>query len=351
MAESETRNAALFWRPALARSLPDMGVFGPVLTAWVLTAGFLIISVYLATSFSSPVWGPDDAMRLVQIRDLLAGQGWFDLSQSRLDPAQAVVMHWSRIIDLPLALMVTGLGFVLDVSTAERVVVFIWPLALLFALIWVSARLAIRIGGKKSLWAGVILPVLAVGTLSEFLPGRIDHHGVQIVLTLWLLLLILDAQKAVRSAILAGLTAVLITAIGLEPMPFVAAAVCALGLRWAIDGHTHGRGLIGFGGATALAAPVLFVLTAPETRFLATACDAFSPAHLIALVAGTLFVLWLLPGVPILGEIPIGLPKPTLPHFSLAAVPNMVQGAIILALLGAIDSLLTSLIADNVARS
>ena len=286
MAESETTNAADFWRPALARSFADKGCFGPVLTAWVLAAGFLIISVYFRTDFSSPVWGPDDAMRLVEIRDLLAGQGWFDLSQSRLDPAQAVVMHWSRIIDLPLALMMTGFGFVFDAITAERIVLLIWPLALLFALIWVSARLAIRIGGKKSLWAGVILPVLALGTLGEFLPGRIDHHGAQIVLTLWLLLLILDAQKDLRSAILAGLTAVLSMAIGLEPMPFVAAAVCALGMRWAIDGHTHGRGLIGFGGAIALSAPVLFALTAPDARFLATACDAFSPAHLLALTAG-----------------------------------------------------------------
>ncbi len=85
--------------------------------------------------------------------------------------------------------------------------------------------------------------------------------------------------------------------------------------------------------------------------FMPNRLNRIIPAPLIALVAGTLFVLWLLPGVPILGEIPIGLPKPTLPHFSLAAVPDMVQGAIILALLGAIDSLLTSLIADNVTQT
>src|ERR1700751_5814482 len=28
----------------------------------------------------------DDAMRLVEVRDLLAGQSWFDLTQHRLDP-------------------------------------------------------------------------------------------------------------------------------------------------------------------------------------------------------------------------------------------------------------------------
>ena len=35
----------------------------------------------------------DDAMRLVEVRDLIAGQGWFDLMQHRLDPP-GVSMHW-----------------------------------------------------------------------------------------------------------------------------------------------------------------------------------------------------------------------------------------------------------------
>lgn len=43
----------------------------------------------------------DDAMRLVQIRDLLAGQGWFDMSQHRLMPPNGAGMHWSRLVDAP----------------------------------------------------------------------------------------------------------------------------------------------------------------------------------------------------------------------------------------------------------
>src|SRR5882757_9611547 len=45
----------------------------------------------------------DDAMRLVEVKDLIAGQGWFDLTQHRLDPPAGTPMHWSRLIDLPLA--------------------------------------------------------------------------------------------------------------------------------------------------------------------------------------------------------------------------------------------------------
>jgi hypothetical protein len=46
-------------------------------------------------------------MRLVEVRDLIAGQGWFDLTQHRLDPP-GVSIHWSRVIDAPLAVSDAG---------------------------------------------------------------------------------------------------------------------------------------------------------------------------------------------------------------------------------------------------
>jgi SulP family sulfate permease len=75
------------------------------------------------------------------------------------------------------------------------------------------------------------------------------------------------------------------------------------------------------------------------------------PTPIIALIVGTLLVLYLLPEASIIGNIPTGLPQPHLPTFSMEALPDMVQSALVLALLGAIDSLLTSLIADNVTRT
>jgi SulP family sulfate permease len=77
----------------------------------------------------------------------------------------------------------------------------------------------------------------------------------------------------------------------------------------------------------------------------------FLPAPLIGLSVGTVLVLTFFPGAPVLGEIPTGLPQPHLPTFTLEAVPAIVQSALVLALLGSIDSLLTSLIADNVTQS
>ena len=45
----------------------------------------------------------DDNMRIMQVRALLHGQGWYDLRQYRLDPPWGANIHWSRLVDLPIA--------------------------------------------------------------------------------------------------------------------------------------------------------------------------------------------------------------------------------------------------------
>lgn len=75
------------------------------------------------------------------------------------------------------------------------------------------------------------------------------------------------------------------------------------------------------------------------------------PAPLLALVVGTLAGLWWLQGAPVIGDIPTGMPLPHVPVFALDDLPYMIRGALILAFLGSIDSLLTSLVADSITRT
>ena len=75
------------------------------------------------------------------------------------------------------------------------------------------------------------------------------------------------------------------------------------------------------------------------------------PSPLIALIAGTALVWLALPDAPILGDIPTGLPALQVPAVSWPLLPDMIASALVLALLGTIDSLLTSLIADNITRT
>jgi SulP family sulfate permease len=74
------------------------------------------------------------------------------------------------------------------------------------------------------------------------------------------------------------------------------------------------------------------------------------PAPLAALAIGTVTGL-ALSAAPVLGQVPTGLPSFVMPTFSADAAFIVLEAAVILALLGAIDSLLTSLVADNMTRT
>ncbi len=76
----------------------------------------------------------------------------------------------------------------------------------------------------------------------------------------------------------------------------------------------------------------------------------YVPGALAALIIGTIVSLFIT-NVPILGDIPTGLPSLHLPTFESSTLLLVLEAAFILAILGAIDSLLTSLVADNMTRT
>ncbi|MBO74358.1 MAG: sodium-independent anion transporter [Flavobacteriales bacterium] len=76
----------------------------------------------------------------------------------------------------------------------------------------------------------------------------------------------------------------------------------------------------------------------------------YMPGPLAALIVGTVVSLGL-SNVPVLGAIPTGLPEFIMPSLSNDTVLIVFEAAFILAVLGAIDSLLTSLVADNMTRT
>jgi SulP family sulfate permease len=77
----------------------------------------------------------------------------------------------------------------------------------------------------------------------------------------------------------------------------------------------------------------------------------YLPPPLAALIVGTAVASFFVPLAPAIGEVPKGLPSISIPSIALAHLPQVLQAAFILALLGSIDSLLTSLIADSVTRT
>ena len=105
------------------------GIETPVLLVVIWLA--IVVTSLFAGYGRGDALSTDDAMRLVEVRDLLAGQCWFDLTQYRLSPPDGVAMHWSRLIDLPLAMLIRAGEIVLPPALAEQVATIVWPAALL----------------------------------------------------------------------------------------------------------------------------------------------------------------------------------------------------------------------------
>ena len=90
---------------------------------------------------------------------------------------------------------------------------------------------------------------------------------------------------------------------------------------------------------------IVFAAPAKLTRFI--------PSPLLALIVGTLIPFYLMPNsdLPLIGDIPSGLPNLQFPVFQFAQLKTMVGYGLMLAVLGSIDSLLTSLVADNITHT
>jgi len=79
----------------------------------------------------------------------------------------------------------------------------------------------------------------------------------------------------------------------------------------------------------------------------------YAPPQLVALVVGTVLSLWVFGDTDIrrIGEIPTGFPELQRPVFALAHWRTIMVNAILLGILGCIDTLLTAVIADSVTRT
>ena len=127
----------------------------------------------------------------------------------------------------------------------------------------------------------------------------------------------------------------------IQSLPFLGAPTAPGGPMGAIGALPEAVGNVN-SSAFAIAAVTLAVGVLWPRRL-----TRFLPAPLMALMVGTLLgVVWLR-DVPVIGPVPTGLPSFQLALPSASFLASALEPALILALLGSIDSLLTSLVADS----
>lgn len=254
--------------------------------ALALAAGVSILLIGLALIRMPAVIAlgdTDEAMRLVQLRDFLAGQGWRDLVPHRLDPSFDVPMHWSRFVDLSMAVLYWPLSLMMPSEAAERAMAIIWPSLMLVVCAVPLAFIARRFGGFRAALIAVVL-MLGPASLVQFLPGRIDHHSAQMAAALVAIAATMG-RNHVRHAAAAGFATAFALSLGIETLPYLIVLACFFasdfmrGLR--IDSvRAYAAGL----GSSALA---LFFLTVEPRFFTYTACDTLTLNVLAGVIAGS----------------------------------------------------------------
>jgi len=242
-----------------------------LLLALVLTGAWALRDWSALSAFRLP--DNDDMMRLAQVRDWVAGQSFWDLSQHRLGPPGGASMHWSRIADLGPAAIIFTLTPLLGRVAAEQAMLLLYPGTLFLTALLIGARIVRNLRSRAETLSVVVL-ALAFPSASLFLPGRIDHHGLQIVLILWFTERLV-ARPGWRSGAAMGIATAVSLAVGLETLPLLLAGMAALFARHVVAPVRSQ--LLGFacalGGLT-----LVFLATIRPLVWPHEWCDGFTPA-------------------------------------------------------------------------
>ncbi len=262
--------------------------------ALTLVAWLAVSAWYVGHDWNMVRWlslgDTDDNMRLMQVRAWLNGQGWYDLRNYRLDPPRGFDIHWSRIVDLPIAGLILFFRLFTSNAWAERLACGIAPLLpLSIAMLGVAAT--VRRLVHPLAWPLAIVFLLGTSaTMLMFLPERIDHHGWQLAM-LSLTVAGLCDPRALRGGIMVGLASAVSLAIGLEMLPYCAMAGAILALRWvwdAAEADRLGAYALSLGGGSAIGYAGFASYANAAMR-----CDALTPVWLSVMVAAgaLLFVM------------------------------------------------------------
>lgn len=250
--------------------------------AWLAVCVYLVVARYGNIQWLA-LGDTDDNMRLMQVRALLHGQGWYDLTNYRLDPALGGYnIHWSRLVDLPIAGMILALQPFIGTAAAEKWACGIAPL-LPLAVTFIGMSLTVRRLVSPIAWPLALVTLLACSsTMGMYLPERIDHHGWQLACLMITVAGLADPKRA-RGGIVVGASSALSLTIGLELLPYCAIAGAVTALRWIRDAG-EARRLRTYGLTLAGGSAIGFALFASNAN-QAMRCDALTPVYLSTMVA------------------------------------------------------------------
>ena len=267
--------------PAKANWLPV------VLLVWAALYG-LLIAANIGGLSRHEFHDPDDQLRLQQVRDLIAGQGWFDLHQYRIDAVDGgVLMHWSRLVDIPIAAVMLLVRPLFGQAAAETVALLVVPGLTLLAILALVGWIAARVLPRTAVPLAILAVAFAAPVIVQVLPARIDHHGWQIALALAAMAGLLNPEER-RGGWISGASLAGWMAISFEGLPLSAWFIAVLALAALTETRLRTR-LVAAMQALATVSAALFLATRGFAD-LSVRCDAIAPVHLAVFAWGALAI-------------------------------------------------------------
>lgn len=260
-----------------------------LLLLWVASAIGLILYRWPQINWFA-LGDTDDNLRMMQVRALLKGQDWFDLRQYRLNPPFGADIHWSHLVDLPIAAIILIFKPFLGGAVAEKIAIAIAPIIPL-GLVFVGLGLTVRrlvAPASFIIAAGIFL--CSYTALLMFMPTRIDHHGWQLAMLTLMLAGLADPEQR-RGGLTVGIATALSLVIGLEMLLYLAIGGAAVALRWIMDQDQQVR-LRSYGASLGIGVIAGFAGFASYANRVPR-CDALTPVWLSVMVvaAGLLVAL------------------------------------------------------------
>jgi hypothetical protein len=242
---------------------------------------------------------PDDYMRLDEVINWLQGQGWFDVTQPRMAPNAHTVIHWSRLVDLPIAFVMLPFIPMLGLPSAAMIASWIVPPVLFGMMLCLAVAMArVFVTDERANMAAPLL-LFAPALLFNFTPGRVDHHAYQILIAgcgIYCLSKILQSARDWPYAVAAAIAFACGLWIGTEALPWLLLFILCLSYTAAWNGGFALRTAAIFGAAFATATTVLLFAALPSADFNDRALSWFSFADIIlaALTACVFLLFWLI---------------------------------------------------------
>lgn len=260
---------------------------GWTIAVWIVAMIALVVWKWKAiTWFALP--DTDDNLRMAQVRAWLDGQGWFDLRQYRFDPPAGASIHWSRLVDLPIAGIILMLKPLFGSFVAEKAAAAFAPMLPLGVAMAAVALAARRLITPAAFAFALLILLCGQNALGMWAPMRIDHHGWQLALLAVAIAGVADPQGS-RGGVTQGVATAFSLAIGLEMLLYLALIAGATVLRWVHDPR-EARRMAAYGLTLSGGVALAYVLFASFDNRLPR-CDALSPVWLsVALAGGALIV-------------------------------------------------------------